>query len=67
MRQMRQRLAGRRIDDVLALAAIAVKPGAVDVKLKLEYTVTSRSLSYCRRIAFSRAGGHAADGTAWRS
>ncbi len=32
MRQMRQRLAGRRIDHVLALAAFAVEPFAVDVK-----------------------------------
>ena len=35
VRQMRQRLAGRRIDHVLALAAFAVEPFAVDVKREL--------------------------------
>ena len=35
MRQMRQRLAGRRVDHVLALAAVAVEPLAVDIKTKI--------------------------------
>ena len=35
VRQLRQHLAGRRIDDVLALAAFAVKPLAVDIKLQI--------------------------------
>ena len=35
MRQVRQRLAGRRIDHVLALAAFAVEPFAVDVKREI--------------------------------
>ena len=34
MRERRQRLAGRRIDDFLALAAAAVEPFAIDIKLK---------------------------------
>ena len=35
VRQMRQHLAGRRIDHVLALAAFAVEPFAVDIKLEI--------------------------------
>ena len=35
MRQLRQHLAGRRIDDVLALAAVAGEPLAVDVKREI--------------------------------
>jgi hypothetical protein len=35
MRQMRQGFPGRRIDDVLALAAFAVEPLAVDVESEL--------------------------------
>ena len=35
VRQVRQRLLGRRIDDVLALAAAVLPPGAVDEKAKL--------------------------------
>src|SRR5256886_11379945 len=35
MRQMRQRLLGRRIDDVLALAAAAVNPLAVDIEREI--------------------------------
>jgi hypothetical protein len=35
MRKLRERFLGRRIDDVLALAAGAVEPLAVDVKTEL--------------------------------
>ena len=62
MRQMRQRLAGRRIDHVLALAAFAVEPFAVDVESQLgihrNLVVTRNNRG--RGLALSRASGHPA-------
>ncbi len=57
MRQMRQRLAGRRIDHVLALAAFAVEPFAVDVKSQLgihrNLVVTRNNLRWAWISTFS--------------
>src|SRR6476660_9535896 len=53
VRKVRQRLAGRRIDHVLALAALAVEPLAVDIKTKIgihETLVVTREQD-CRWIS----------------
>ena len=59
---MRQRLAGRRIDDVLALAAFAVEPLAVDIKLEIGVhanLAVTRNEYVGGGLALSRAGrGH---------
>ena len=61
VRQTRQRLASRRIDDILAFAAVAVEPFAIDEKTKLAIHVTlvvTRNISSRDALALSRACGH---------
>ena len=62
MRQMSQHLAGRRIDHVLALAAFAVEPFAVDVKREfgIHGNLTTHRKTVGGGLALSRQRDHPA-------
>src|SRR6516162_11716143 len=54
MGQMRERLLGRRIEHVLALAAAAVHPLAVDVEREIGIHGAPRWSRHCRDISWRR-------------